>query len=67
MEQVIQYKRAKHHRDTVRMNKIFLSRDPYKIRQLGGESGSSKEWDMKVEEVMYAAMIRKYRENKDLL
>ena len=67
VEQILQYKRAHHHKNSVIANKILLTRDPYEMRQLGAEAGSSPEWEKKEEEVMFAAMLRKYSRNPELL
>ena len=67
VEQVLQYKKAKLLNNHREMQAILLSRDPYEIRQKGAELGKSKEWDDKAEEVMYAAMIRKFGNSKALL
>ena len=47
--------------------KILLTRVPYEMRQLGAETGTSEEWEAIVEDVMYAAMLRKFTQNPDLL
>ena len=67
VEQVVQYKKAKLFNNERVVNKIYLSRDVYEIRQLGKELGSSKEWDAKVENVMFAAMIKKFGNDEQLL
>ena len=66
VEQVLQYKRARHHKRYDIANKIFLSRDVYEIRQLGKSAGTDKEWKEKEPEIMYAAMLRKFGQNQGL-
>ena len=67
VEQVLQYKKAKHFNKPEVMRLIKLSRDNYEIRQLGKNLGQSKEWDEKVEEVMFAAILRKFDRDEALL
>ena len=66
VEQVLHFKKAKLLNRSDVMQSIKLSRDGYEIRQLGKELGDLPEWDAKVEDVMFAAMLRKFGENEGL-
>ena len=67
LEQLFQFKRAKRHNRSDLAEKIYLSRDAYEIRQLGAEAGKSEEWRKLEQDVMYAAMLRKFKQNPELM
>ena len=67
VEQILQYKRAQQLNRKDIANKILLSWDSYEIRQLGEEAGTSEEWEAREEAVMYAAILRKFHQDLELL
>ena len=65
-EQAFQFTRAKTLNRHLAATKIYLSRDVRFIKQVGAELGTTKEWESRQFEVMYACLKRKFEQNKDL-
>ena len=66
VEQAFHFVRAKTLDKHLLATKIYLSRDVRYIKQLGGEVGTSEEWENKQFDVMYACIKRKFEQNPDL-
>ena len=63
LEQAYQFMRAKTLNRPLIATKIFLSRDVRYIKQVGGELGTSPEWEAKMFDVMYECLKKKFEQN----
>jgi ribA/ribD-fused uncharacterized protein len=67
-EQYFMYKKAQHFGDESTMQKILLSTEPYKQKQLGRlvQGFDKKEWDKVCMRYMYEACYYKFSQNENL-
>ena len=65
-EQAIQFLRARTLNKPLAATRIYLSRDVRFIKQVGGELGTSKEWDACKFDYMYICLKKKFKQNPEL-
>ena len=67
LEQAFQFLRAKFLNKHLQATRIYLSRDVRFIKQVGGDLGSSEDWEAQQIEVMYSCLKKKFEQNPALL
>ena len=66
LEQIFQFLHARVMNKPLAATRIFLSRDPYEMKQIGEALGTSEEWERRKFDIMYMCLKRKFEQNLEL-